>query len=200
MSARRSDRSSASCPACCCGCWARLRRRRSRRCSRRASACSCRRLSGRARETAILVAVFGFWSLVNLRGVALAVRLNSIATVAKLLPLLMVAIGGAFFVDSREPADRRDASRRRCRAHVAAVDLRVCGDRVRAGAERRSARHGAHGAARDRAGHDRDHALYIALQVVAQGILGSALATADRVTACRCGRRVARRMGAFAPA
>ena len=55
-------------------------------------------LDGRSRD-ALLVIVFGFWSFVNLRGVALGVRLNSIATVAKLLPLLMVAIGGAFFVD-----------------------------------------------------------------------------------------------------
>src|SRR5687768_8932395 len=57
-------------------------------------------LAGRAMEIAVLVAAYGFWSLINLRGVTLGVRLNSIATVAKLLPLLVVAIGGAFFIQS----------------------------------------------------------------------------------------------------
>ena len=57
-------------------------------------------LSGRAMEIAILVVAYGFWVFVNLRGVTLGVRLNSIATVAKLLPLLLVAIGGAFFINS----------------------------------------------------------------------------------------------------
>src|SRR5688500_1648837 len=54
-------------------------------------------LAGRRMEIAILVVAYSFWSLVNLRGVTLGARLNSIATVAKLLPLLVVAIGGAFF-------------------------------------------------------------------------------------------------------
>src|SRR5918993_891959 len=57
-------------------------------------------LAGRTMEIAILVVAFGFWSVVNLRGVTLGARLNTAATVAKLLPLLLVAIGGAFFVRS----------------------------------------------------------------------------------------------------
>lgn len=48
--------------------------------------------------TLVLVAAFTFWSLVNIRGVALGTRLNTIATVAKLLPLLLVAVGGLWFV------------------------------------------------------------------------------------------------------
>ena len=48
-----------------------------------------------------------FWSIVNLRGVTLGVRLNSIATVAKLLPLVLVAVGGAFFINAENLADRR---------------------------------------------------------------------------------------------
>lgn len=55
-------------------------------------------LSGRGMEAAILVATFVFWSLINARGVGLGSRLNNVATVAKLLPLLVVAIGGAFFI------------------------------------------------------------------------------------------------------
>jgi basic amino acid/polyamine antiporter, APA family len=55
-------------------------------------------LAGRAMETATLVVALTFWSAINVRGVTLGSRLNSIATVAKLLPLLLVAIGGLFFV------------------------------------------------------------------------------------------------------
>src|SRR6185503_3722036 len=47
-------------------------------------------LSGRGGSIIALVAAFAFWSLVNLRGVVLGARLNTIATVAKLLPLLLV--------------------------------------------------------------------------------------------------------------
>jgi APA family basic amino acid/polyamine antiporter len=57
-------------------------------------------LSGRITSLIVLIAAFAFWSLVNLRGVTLSVRLNSIATVAKLMPLLLIAIGGLFFIDA----------------------------------------------------------------------------------------------------
>src|SRR5215203_2570730 len=46
----------------------------------------------------VLLLTFGFWSLVNMAGVALGARLNAVATVAKLLPLLLIAIGGLFMV------------------------------------------------------------------------------------------------------
>ena len=55
-------------------------------------------LGERAMETAVLVVIYAFWALVNVRGVALGARLNSVATVAKLVPLLLIAIGGLFFV------------------------------------------------------------------------------------------------------
>ena len=57
-------------------------------------------LSGPVASIALLVAAYMFWSIVNLRGVTLSVRLNSIATVAKLLPLVLVAVGGAFFINA----------------------------------------------------------------------------------------------------
>ena len=41
-------------------------------------------------ESVVLVAAFVFWSLINLQGVALGVRLNSIATIAKLFPLILI--------------------------------------------------------------------------------------------------------------
>ena len=55
-------------------------------------------LSGTTMQTTVLVAAFAFWSLVNMRGVALGARLNTIATVAKLAPLLLIGVGGLFFV------------------------------------------------------------------------------------------------------
>jgi APA family basic amino acid/polyamine antiporter len=57
-------------------------------------------LSGTVASTIVLVAAYAFWSMVNLRGVTLSVRLNSIATVAKLLPLLLIGIGGLFFIST----------------------------------------------------------------------------------------------------
>ena len=45
-----------------------------------------------------MIVALVFWSAVNMRGVTLGSRLNSIATIAKLLPLLLLAIGGLFFI------------------------------------------------------------------------------------------------------
>jgi amino acid transporter len=55
-------------------------------------------LSGPLATAAILIVAFLFWSLINLRGVALGVQLNTIATVAKLFPLILIASAGMFFV------------------------------------------------------------------------------------------------------
>lgn len=55
-------------------------------------------LAGPAMGIVVLAVTFTFWALVNLRGVAFGARLNSIATVAKLAPLLLIAIGGLFVV------------------------------------------------------------------------------------------------------
>jgi amino acid transporter len=49
-------------------------------------------------QTAVLVLTYAFWSLVNVRGVGLGARLNTVATAAKLAPLLLIAVGGLFFV------------------------------------------------------------------------------------------------------
>ncbi len=135
-------------------------------------------LAGRGMEIAVLVAVFGFWSLVNLRGVTLAVRLNSIATVAKLLPLLIVAIGGAFFVDSENlriasmPA-ATDVARTSLLLIFAFAGIECA--LVPSGEVRDTARTVPRAIALAMIGIT---ALYVALQVVAQGILGSGLAQA----------------------
>jgi len=54
--------------------------------------------SGWATHAGILAVAFGFWSWVNMRGVTLGVQLNTAITVAKLLPLLLIAAAGMFFV------------------------------------------------------------------------------------------------------
>jgi APA family basic amino acid/polyamine antiporter len=132
-------------------------------------------LSGKVMHAAILVAAFGFWSLINMRGVSLGVRLNTGVTIAKLMPLLLIAVAGAFFVQP---------------ANLQVADWPPAGDFARmslilvfafAGIE----------VALIPSGEVRDPertipraialamvsvtVLYIVLQVVAQGILGPAL-------------------------
>ena len=135
-------------------------------------------LAGRAGETAVLIAAFAFWSLVNLRGVTLGVRLNTIATIAKLVPLLLVAIGGAFFID----ADNLRIGAIPAAADIARTSLLLIF--AFAGIE----------VALVPSGEVKDTArtvpraialamvvitlLYIALQMVAQGVLGNGLAEA----------------------
>lgn len=135
-------------------------------------------LAGRGMEIGILVAAFGFWSLVNLQGVRLGARLNSIATVAKLLPLLLVAIGGLFFID---PGNLRVAAMPAA-GDVARTSLLLifafagieCA-LVPSGEVRDTARTVPRAIALAMVGIT---LLYIALQMVAQGILGSGLAQA----------------------
>ena len=135
-------------------------------------------LAGRGMEIAILAIAYGFWSGINLRGVSLSVSLNSIATVAKLLPLLVVAVGGAFFI---KPDNLRIVSMPPA-ADVARTSLLLifafagieCA-LVPSGEVRDTARTVPRAIALAMFGIT---ALYVALQVVAQGILGSGLAQA----------------------
>ena len=135
-------------------------------------------LAGRVMEIAILVVAFGFWSLVNLQGVTLGVRLNSIATVAKLLPLLLVAIGGLFFIDTDNlrvvsmPA-AGDVARTSLLLIFAFAGIECA--LVPSGEVRDTARTVPRAIALAMVGIT---VLYIALQMVAQGILGSGLAQA----------------------
>jgi APA family basic amino acid/polyamine antiporter len=135
-------------------------------------------IAGRGPEVAILVATFGFWSLVNLRGVTLAVRLNSIATVAKLLPLLILAAGGAFFVDSEKlriaaMPSAADVARTSLLLIFAFAGIECA--LVPSGEVRDTSRTVPRAIALAMIGIT---TLYVALQVVAQGILGSGLARA----------------------
>ena len=135
-------------------------------------------LAGRGMEIAILVAAFTVWSLVNLRGVSLAARLNSIATVAKLLPLILVAVGGAFFIDpgnlqiAQMPA-AGDVARTSLLLIFAFAGIECA--LVPSGEVRDTARTVPRAIALAMIGIT---VLYIALQMVAQGVLGAGLAQA----------------------
>jgi APA family basic amino acid/polyamine antiporter len=133
-------------------------------------------LAGRAGEIGILFVTLTFWSIVNLRGVTLGVRLNAIATVAKLAPLLLVAIGGAFFVKAENfhivaMPSAGDVARTSLLLVFAFAGVEVA--LVPSGEVRDPARTVPRAIALAMLAIT---TLYIVLQMVAQGILGSALA------------------------
>ncbi|HTM34373.1 MAG TPA: amino acid permease [Vicinamibacterales bacterium] len=135
-------------------------------------------LSGRAMEALVLIVCYAFWALVNLRGVRLGARLNAIATAAKLLPLLLVIVGGLFAI---EPANLAiatmpppgDVARMSLLLIFAFAGIEVA--LVPSGEIRDPARTVPRGLALAMAGIT---TIYIALQVVSQGVLGSKLADA----------------------
>jgi amino acid transporter len=133
-------------------------------------------LSGRAMEIGVLVAVFAFWSVVNIRGVALGTRLNAVATVAKLLPLLLLAAAGGFFVNPENlrieamPA-AADVARTSLLLIFAFAGLEIA--LVPSGEIKDTARTVPRAIALATVGIT---LLYIGLQVVSQGILGGRLA------------------------
>jgi APA family basic amino acid/polyamine antiporter len=137
-----------------------------------------RPLSGRGGSIAVLFTAFAFWSLVNLRGVTLGARLNTIATVAKLLPLLVVAVGGAFYIhgDNLRIAAMppvADVARTSLLLVFAFAGIELA--LVPSGEVKDIARTVPRATALAMIGIT---ALYISLQVVAQGILGNDLAQA----------------------
>ena len=131
---------------------------------------------GRVTEVGVLAAALAFWSVINARGVTLGSRLNSVATIAKLFPLVLLAIGGLFFVDranlawTAAPAPS-DVARTCLLLIFAFAGIEVA--LVPSGEVRDNARTVPRAIALAMIGIT---LLYIVLQVVAQGILGPALA------------------------
>jgi basic amino acid/polyamine antiporter, APA family len=128
---------------------------------------------------AVLTVTFAFWALVNLRGVALGARLNTAVTVAKLLPLLLIAIGGLFAVRAEHLAvtawpPAADVARTSLLLVFAFAGVESA--LVPSGEVRDTARTVPRALALAMIGIT---ALYLALQVSAQGILGPALAGAS---------------------
>ena len=133
-------------------------------------------MSGSLATTMVLIVAFVFWSLINLRGVTLGVQLNSIATVAKLFPLILIAAAGMFFVRGENlvvaalpPAT--DVARTSLILIFAFAGIESA--LIPSGEVRDSERTVPRAIALAMLGIT---ALYIALQVVAQGILGNTLA------------------------
>ena len=123
-----------------------------------------------------LVIVFVFWTMINLRGAGLAARLNTVATVAKLLPLLLMAVVGLFFVNTDnlswiEAPAASDVARTSLLLIFAFAGIE--GALAPSGEVRDPARTVPRAIALAMIGIT---ALYLLLQVVAQGILGPALA------------------------
>jgi amino acid transporter len=135
-------------------------------------------LSGRGLEIAILVGAFAFWSIINLRGVTLGSQLNSLATVAKLFPLLLIGIGGLFFIDPENltwsvTPSAADVARTSLLLIFAFAGLEVA--LVPSGEVQDIEKTVPRAIALAMVGIT---TLYIALQISAQGILGSGLAQA----------------------
>jgi amino acid transporter len=134
-------------------------------------------LSSGAAAAAILSAALLFWVAVNIAGVSVGSRLNSIATVTKLFPLLLVAIGGAFFVRAENIAWTPPAAADLARTSLllvfafAGVESALVPSGEVSNPERTVPR----AIAIAMIGIT---LLYVLLQVVAQGILGDRLATA----------------------
>jgi amino acid transporter len=141
-----------------------------------------------AASAAFLALVFALLGGVNIAGVRLAASLNAVATVAKLLPLLLLLVGGAFVVRPSNLAwDRAPAM-----ADVARTSTLLIF--AFAGVE----------SALAPSGEVKDvartvpraifialmgvTALYVGLQMVAQGVLGAELATAPTPLADAAGR------------
>jgi amino acid transporter len=133
---------------------------------------------GRAMEVAVLLAALAFWSLVNIRGVSLGTRLNTIATVAKLLPLVLLVVAGAFFIDGNNLQPQQwpaaaDVARTSLLLIFAFAGIEAA--LVPSGEVRDTARTVPRAIALAMVGIV---TLYISLQMVSQGILGDALAKA----------------------
>ena len=135
--------------------------------------------SGQAAQAAILAVAFGFWTSINMRGVTYGVRLNTAITVAKLLPLVLLAVAGVFFVRGENlqvaawpPAG--DFARMSLILVFAFAGIEVA--LIPSGEVRDPERTVPRAIALAMIGVT---LLYIALQVVAQGILGPALAQSE---------------------
>jgi amino acid transporter len=135
-------------------------------------------LGGGAREMLVLSAALTFWTLINVRGVKLGSRLNSAATVAKLVPLVLLATAGLFYIDPSNLAwpnapAAADVARTSLLLVFAFAGIEVA--LVPTGEVRDPARTVPRAIALAMIAIT---LLYVLLQVVSQGVLGNALAGA----------------------
>jgi amino acid transporter len=134
-------------------------------------------LRGTVGQAVVLAAALLFWAGVNVRGVGIGSRLNSVATAAKLAPLLLIALGGVFFIRAENLVWTSPAAPDVARTSLllifafAGIEVAV----VPGGEVRNPARTIPRAIALAMIGIT---LLYVLLQVVAQGILGTALPAA----------------------
>lgn len=136
-------------------------------------------LSGRVMHALILVCAYTFWVVVNLRGVTTGVRLNTIVTIAKLFPLVLIAIAGIFFVRAdylAVPAWPASADFARMSLILVFAFAGIEVALIPSGEVRNPERTVPSAIALAMVSVT---ALYIVLQVVVQGILGPALAQSE---------------------
>jgi amino acid transporter len=139
-------------------------------------------LSGAGARAAVLGAVLALLAAVNVAGVREGARLNTVATVAKLVPLAVVVVAGAFLVRGAnlrvDPAAGGPALTGASLARSAVVLIfafaGVESALVPSGEVRDATRTVPRALARAMAAVT---VLYVLLQLVAQGVLGPALAT-----------------------
>lgn len=133
-------------------------------------------LAGGIARVVVLVLVFGGLALVNIRGVRQGTRVSVVTTIAKLLPLLLIVVLGVFLIDWRNLLWTGWPSSSELGAAALVLFFAFSGAEgalTPSGEIRDPARtvpRGMLGAAASIA------LLYIALQLTAQGILGSDLA------------------------
>lgn len=144
--------------------------------------------AGHTSQVVVLVLTYAFWTVVNVQGVGLGARLNSAATVAKLVPLLLVAVGGLFHVRAEHVAiavwpATADVARMSLLLVFAFAGVETA--LVPSGEVRDTARTVPLGIALAMGGIT---VLYIALQVASQGILGPALPTSSTPLADAAGQ------------
>jgi amino acid transporter len=133
-------------------------------------------LGGRWREGVMLAATLAFWAAINVRGVTVGSRLNGVATVAKLVPLILLATAGLFFIEPANlqwagPPATADVARTSLLLIFAFAGVEVAV--VPGGEVRDVARTVPRAIAVALIGVT---VLYILLQLVSQGVLGDALA------------------------
>lgn len=145
---------------------------------------------GRAGGALLLVAVFVFFAAVNIRGVRQGARLNTVFTVAKLLPLLFLAVAGAFAIRAENltvvaAPSAADVARTSMLLIFAFAGLESA--LVPSGEVKDPARTVPRALIFAMLGIT---ALYVVLQVVAQGVLGADLASQETPLAEAAGRAV----------
>jgi APA family basic amino acid/polyamine antiporter len=135
-----------------------------------------------------LAAVFAVLGLVNILGVRQGTALNAVATVAKLLPLLLVVAAGPFFVERAKLAWTEVPSAASVSRTAILLIFAFCGVEsalLPSGEVKDPARTVPRAIFIAMLGTT---LLYIGLQLVAQGVLGSDLATAEAPLADAAGR------------